>query len=204
MQRILPSTMMPVRDASASISSRWWVVRTTEQCSATCWITSHIWRRAIGSMPALGSSKKTTRGAPISEIATESLRRLPPDSERDSFTRCGSRPHSSTSISMTCFAVSPVSPCSPAYRSRCSSTVRRSCVASNCGQYPIIARVASASATMSFPQMVASPRVGICSPQRIEIVVVLPAPLVPRNPNTSPLCTPNERFFTARTPPLDG
>lgn len=42
-----------------------------------------------------------------------------------------------------------------------------------------------------------SPDVETISPANILNVVVLPAPLTPRSPNTSPLFIPNERLSTA-------
>ncbi len=46
------------------------------------------------------------------------------------------------------------------------------------------------------PPTVASPEVGSRIPQSIFIVVDLPAPLAPRNPNISPLRTSNETLST--------
>ena len=40
---------------------------------------THMKRRASGSMPVDGSSSNTTAGSPISAMATESLRLLPPE-----------------------------------------------------------------------------------------------------------------------------
>src|SRR4051812_22278910 len=49
--------------------------------------------------------------------------------------------------------------------------------------------------------MRASPAVAWTSPVRILMVVVLPAPLGPRNPNTSPGCTVSDRSCSATRPP---
>merc|ERR1719262_602167 len=76
-QRNLPSTWMAMREQSASASSMECVVRMTTlflRFSAMFWTTDHMPRRATGSMPADGSSKKTMGGSPMVAIATEVLR----------------------------------------------------------------------------------------------------------------------------------
>ena len=50
---------------------------------------------------------------------------------------------------------------------------------------------------MSIPRTRVSPSVGGCSPSMISRVVVFPAPLGPRIPNTSPCRTVNETPSTA-------
>ena len=42
-------------------------------------MSSHIWRRLRGSSPVVGSSRKITRGEPISVIARSRRRRIPPE-----------------------------------------------------------------------------------------------------------------------------
>ena len=42
-------------------------------------MTSHMKRRASGSIPVEGSSRSTTAGSPMSAMATESLRLFPPE-----------------------------------------------------------------------------------------------------------------------------
>ena len=74
--------MMPIRVHNASHSSILWVVRMTEHFSRLVTMSemiSHMNRRATGSMPVLGSSRKTMEGSPIIAIATDSLRLLPPE-----------------------------------------------------------------------------------------------------------------------------
>mmetsp|Transcript_11363 Transcript_11363/g.20293 ORF Transcript_11363/g.20293 Transcript_11363/m.20293 type:complete len:291 (-) Transcript_11363:63-935(-) len=80
--RSRPPTMMPIRVHSASHSSMECVVR----MMAACWrsveirvITSHMNRRATGSMPVEGSSRKMSSGPPIMATATLSLRLFPPE-----------------------------------------------------------------------------------------------------------------------------
>ena len=57
------------------------------------------------------------------------------------------------------------------------------------------------AAAASLPSR-APPEVGTTSPVRIFMVVVLPAPLMPRKPKTSPTGTPKLRERTATLPPL--
>ena len=45
---------------------------------------------------------------------------------------------------------------------------------------------ASGSVSMSWPQMLAVPLVGVMKPASMRMVVVLPAPFGPRKPSTSP------------------
>src|SRR6187401_2148118 len=58
-------------------------------------------------------------------------------------------------------------------------------------------RTADCSVATSNPATRAAPAVGRSSVQRIEIVVVLPAPFGPRNPNSSPGSTENDTPSTA-------
>ena len=61
----------------------------------------------------------------------------------------------------------------------------------------MLARTASGSALTSWPATVALPPVRVSRVQRMEMVVVLPAPLGPRNPKSSPGSTVKEMSFTA-------
>src|SRR4051794_17055675 len=64
-------------------------------------------------------------------------------------------------------------------------------------------RTSSRSRTTSWPATCALPDVGLASVQSMLIVVVLPAPLGPRKPNTSPGPTANETPRTASISPND-
>src|SRR5574340_772404 len=57
--------------------------------------------------------------------------------------------------------------------------------------------ICSASVTMSCPATWPEPDVGVMMPQSMRIVVDLPEPLGPRNPNLSPFSTAKEIRFTA-------
>ena len=62
-------------------------------------------------------------------------------------------------------------------------------------------RTGSASARYGLPSILALPAVGVTSPSSIRRVVVLPAPLGPRNPTTVPWSTSKLRSSTATTSP---
>src|ERR1035437_8608497 len=62
-------------------------------------------------------------------------------------------------------------------------------------------RTASGLLPTSKPATVARPEVGFSSPQSMRMVVDLPAPLGPRNPNTSPFLTERSIRSTATKPP---
>src|SRR5689334_9693251 len=65
----------------------------------------------------------------------------------------------------------------------------------------MLRRTSSRSVTTSWPATVAEPEVGFISVQSMLMVVVLPAPLGPRNPNTSPLATSKSTPRTALISP---
>ena len=73
-----PLTMMVSRWQSASASSIECVVRMRLRFFATSSRVSQHLRRAAGSMPLLGSSRKSTFGSPMSAMPRLSLRLLPP------------------------------------------------------------------------------------------------------------------------------
>src|SRR6185437_4823544 len=64
-------------------------------------------------------------------------------------------------------------------------------------------RTSSLAATTSNPATSARPEVGLVSVQSMLIVVVLPAPLGPRKPKTSPLPTSKSTPLTASKSPKD-
>src|SRR5947209_19216819 len=62
-------------------------------------------------------------------------------------------------------------------------------------------RTSSRSLTTSWPATAAEPDVGLARVQSMLIVVVFPAPLGPRKPNTSPVATSKSTPLTASTSP---
>src|SRR5690349_4599227 len=63
----------------------------------------------------------------------------------------------------------------------------------------MLRRTSSRSATTSWPATRATPAVGVASVHSMLMVVVFPAPLGPRKPNTSPTATSKFTPRTART-----
>jgi len=59
-QRITPAAMIAILSPSRSASSMKWVDRTMVRPTRCLWSKSHVWRRASGSIPDVGSSKMTT------------------------------------------------------------------------------------------------------------------------------------------------
>mmetsp|Transcript_81467 Transcript_81467/g.216216 ORF Transcript_81467/g.216216 Transcript_81467/m.216216 type:complete len:211 (-) Transcript_81467:820-1452(-) len=153
-QRNWPEHWIPMRVHKASASSMECVVRTTAlelRLIATVWITSHMRRRARGSMPAEGSSKNTTSGSPMSAMAVESLRLLPPLSWPARESVYSERCRVSSLLATSSSSTLPVKPLMRANNSRCSCTVMSSNKASNCGQYPMCFRTPCKSSDTSMP-----------------------------------------------------
>ncbi len=66
--------------ASSSASSRYCVVSSTVAPAATTpRMVSHIWTRARGSRPVVGSSRNSTSGSPSRLAARSRRRRMPPE-----------------------------------------------------------------------------------------------------------------------------
>mmetsp|Transcript_38951 Transcript_38951/g.120377 ORF Transcript_38951/g.120377 Transcript_38951/m.120377 type:complete len:512 (+) Transcript_38951:571-2106(+) len=200
--RISPSTMMATRCASASTSSRWCVVSTTAHCFTMRWIAVHRPRRATGSMPALGSSRNTTRGPPMRAMATESLRFWPPERADDGKSRFGVRSTASSISSASAVASGPLGmPFRRAKNSRCSTHVISSHRMLCCGQKPMCCRAAGRSRSTLSPYTTQSPPSSPSMPIMQPIVVVLPAPLWPSSTVTSSWYIGRSRPFTATKSP---
>ena len=73
--------MIPIRSASASASSRYWVVRKTVIPSswASLATSSHSAARLWGSRPVVGSSRNRIRGSCTSAMARSNRRFIPPE-----------------------------------------------------------------------------------------------------------------------------
>jgi len=59
---------------------------------------------------------------------------------------------------------------------------------------PMDCRAAIVSCSISWPKIVAIPEVGLDTPVKMRMVVVLPAPLGPKKPNVSP--SPTEKLIS--------
>mmetsp|Transcript_6715 Transcript_6715/g.15363 ORF Transcript_6715/g.15363 Transcript_6715/m.15363 type:complete len:209 (-) Transcript_6715:923-1549(-) len=138
-------------------------------------------------MPAVGSSRTTNLDPPQTAMATDSLRRCPPESSLPRWSRRSSRWKSVVSSALSLFASSYEAPLSCAKNRMCSRTVRLSKSTSCCGQMPSDPRTDSISVRMSDPYTCAplSPmeKSGAMRPVSMEMQVVLPAPLCPSRAN---------------------
>mmetsp|Transcript_16404 Transcript_16404/g.29716 ORF Transcript_16404/g.29716 Transcript_16404/m.29716 type:complete len:276 (-) Transcript_16404:199-1026(-) len=124
--RSWPLTMMPMRVHSASASSIEWVVKTTLREAMVLMITSHRLRRETGSSPADGSSSSTTFGSPMSAMATQSFRFMPPLSCMASLCAYGSSSISRSVARTSGFTYLSGTPRRRAKSLRWSTHVRRS------------------------------------------------------------------------------
>ena len=155
-----------------------------EDVAARRRITSHVNRREYGSIPEVGSSKKTTSGFVTNAIARDNLRFWPPER----FPVGVSSFSSSATSATACTTASRNSlrgiPPNAAYSVKCSRTVIIGQSTSNWGQIPKLARIVDMSVLIDLPLIKASPPVLSSIPVSMEIVVVLPAPLWPNKADT--------------------
>ena len=153
-------------------------------------------RMPSGSSPLTGSSNSSTGGSPSSAAAMPSRWLMPSDSVPAFL--------AATAVSPTMSSTSSTRPagsrCVAAIQRRCARTDRLGWVCLASSSAPTC-RSGSASSRYGLPSMVAVPDVGWSSPRIIRIVVVLPAPLGPRNPVTTPGSMVQVRSSTARVRP---
>src|SRR5580693_1674708 len=189
--------MMATRSHSRSASSSRWVVRKTETPrSRSAVIRMFTSCEATGSSPEVGSSRNMTCGS-FSRVRASAARwRRPLDRfPAKSWAR---------SVRLTAARASAIrcsrrgSPYSRAKKSRFSATVSRRYRPGASGMIEMRWRISSALAGSSgSPATTADPDVGAIRVPRIRTVVVLPAPLGPKKPNTSPRATRNDTSATA-------
>eukprot|EP00967_Tisochrysis_lutea_P159055 scaffold327856_cov54-Tisochrysis_lutea.AAC.1 len=108
-----PLCRMATRSPKASASSRKWVVRMIARPNLESEMICHTVRRDTGSIPAVGSSRRTNLGLPMSAHARESLRFCPPDNVSvRALNLDSSRPTSASSFStaplVSCFSLIPL------------------------------------------------------------------------------------------------
>ena len=145
-------------------------------------MTSQAARRADGSKPVVGSSRKISSGSPISASATSSRRRWPPES---AVARC---------VGLLCevdererlIDAGAVRGSSRRRASRHSRTVRPGSASDSCSTIPIRSRQADGACHGSAPSTSTCRSLAWRKPSRISTVVVLPAPLGPRKAKISP------------------
>ena len=88
-----------------------------------------------------------------------------------------------------------------AAKRRYSSTLISRYSGARCGKYPRLSRTARVLSKTSNPLMRAVPADGAMKHVRMRIVVLLPAPLGPRKPTTSPRRTSKFTLSIARNSP---
>mmetsp|Transcript_25722 Transcript_25722/g.35378 ORF Transcript_25722/g.35378 Transcript_25722/m.35378 type:complete len:238 (+) Transcript_25722:266-979(+) len=175
----LPSDMITIRSANVSASSMKCVVRSTtlpflQRCN-----NSQVERRLYGSIPEVGSSKRTNFGSPTSAIDNDNFRFIPPDRADASTYLFSVNPTSLITLSTESCNRYPYNPLILPKNSRCSCTVKQGNNTLYCGHTPVIWRIAGKSPAKDLPYICTLPAVASTSPVSVEIVVVFPAPLCP-------------------------
>jgi len=199
---IRPWSMTAICSASWSASSRYWVVSSTVVPAAAIWRTSsHTRLRLRGSSPVVGSSRNSRSGVTIRLAAMSSRRRIPPEYPPTVRPAASVRSNAASSSSARRRPPARGRPCRRPRTIRFSYPVRSSSRAANWPVTATRARIASRSPTRSCPRTRAVPPSARVKVARMRIVVVLPAPLGPRNPYTWPRRTVRSIPSSARLPP---
>src|SRR5262245_12531728 len=142
-----------------------------------------------GSRLAVGSSRISRSGRCISARASPARVCWPNERSPNFWRARGTSSKRSHSSSIAAREV----PYRPAYTRRFSSTVRRQSIRASGDANPTRRSAAFLCARGASPKSATDPDVGMMSPSRMWIVVVLPAPFAPRRPTISPGCTANDR-----------
>ena len=171
--------MMAMASERISASSRKCVVSTTARPSRYERSSAQMARRECGSIPLVGSSRKTVDEAPISETARHSLRFWPPESASALVCVFSARVTCSRSVRIAASSSAPRRPLSEPYSRRCCAGVSCAKIVLSCGHTPSDWRIATIAVRIESPSIHASPPSGGMSPVSIEMVVVLPAPFAP-------------------------
>ena len=197
---LTPRSMTAIRSASWSASSRYCVVSSTVQPSATSErMVSHIWPRVRGSRPVVGSSRKISGGRVMRLAARSSRRRMPPENFEIGLSAADCSPNCSSSSPVTVRARPDGRPWSRPNSQRFSRAVRFSSTEAYWPVTPTSWRTTCGSRRTSTPKIEASPASMGSRVASIRSIVVLPAPLGPRTPKISPRCTSRSMWSTART-----
>ena len=145
----------------------------------------------------VGSSRSNIWGSFMSERAMVRRRFIPPDSgstfELARSVNCANSSSSSARVATLARDIPKKRP----YVNRFSRTRNSWSKLSSCGTTPSCERIAGPSVLGSIPRTSRLPDVRVETAAIIFIVVDLPAPLGPNNPNDSPRCTSNEMPSTA-------
>ena len=126
---------------------------------------------------------------------------MPPENVITGWSRRSARPTISSIWSIRAGMTPGSIPYSSAWNHRFCSAVRRTSSVGSWKTRPMWRRTSSRWLTTSKPLTRAAPDVGSARVQSMLIVVLLPAPLGPRKPKTSPGGTVNDTPRTASTSP---
>ena len=199
---LMPRSMTAIRSASWSASSRYCVVSRTVLPSRTrSRMVSHIWPRVRGSRPVVGSSRKTSGGREMRLAARSSRRRMPPEKVLICRSAASVRPNRSSRSTAVAFDLEDDRPCRRPKSQRFSLPVRFSSTEAYCPVTPTSWRIMCGCRRTSTPKMLASPPSIGSRVASILSMVVLPAPLGPSTPKTSPRRTSRSIPSTARKSP---
>ena len=149
-----------------------------------------------GSKPLVGSSRSNTSGRFMNAHTRPTFCLVPFD-----ILRILGRGSSSKRSMSSFIRVRSSSFLSRAMNSRNAKPLMSSGVAISPGRWPRRLWMAARSEKQSSPKMCADPDCGLMNPIRWRMVTVLPAPLLPRKPKTSPCLTANDRSNTPRPCP---
>ncbi len=192
-----PPAMITTSSTVCCTSDRTWEdTSTVRPCAASARSRSRSQRMPSGSRPFAGSSSSRTGGSPRRVVARASRWRMPSENPPTRRREAAPRPTSSR----TSAARASGTPACGAYTRRWSRAVRPGWKSAASRAAPTV-RIGRSSSVYRRPPMVADPAVGETRPRSIRRVVVLPAPLGPRNPVTRPGRTVKLRSSTARTWP---
>src|ERR1700676_1808627 len=193
----LPSRMMPTREHVSSTSESTCDDRkTVAPAPFTSPTSSWNVRWLSGSRPPVGSSRMSSRGSCMKASTSPSFCLLPREYSRKR------RPRSSWKRSARSLTrgelIAPRIP--PRYATTSLPRIPPNCGRSP-GRDPTSRFTATESRSQSSPKMLALPADAWMSPMSSRMVVVLPAPLGPRKPNTSPSETSRSRSKRPRPEP---
>src|SRR5262249_40097895 len=154
------------------------------RCAMIFWMSV----TAMGSMPANGSSSSMNLGEITSARVISTRRRSPPEGVEAGDFASGVSPSSASSSRSRVRRPEPSRSSVSRMAMMFCSTVSPRKIEASCGRYPIPlrARMYIGSSVTSLPSSSTRPESGAVSPTTIENVVVLPAPLAPSSPTTSP------------------
>src|SRR6185369_14875219 len=174
-------------------------MRKVSPSAASAWICSQNSRRALGSTQAVGSSSSSSSGSWIRQAASARRCFQPPESWPAS---CFCRPASpSRSRLASTRARRSGTEYMRATKSRFSRRLRSSQKLKRCVMYPTRRLMRSLSSRTSRPRQVPLPPSAFSRPQSMRMKVVLPLPLGPRKPQTSPRRTCRSIAFTTTRSP---